>query len=131
MVNLNYVCLLFIIFQLKHFWLDFWWQPPFMWRNKGTYGHWGGVAHSLFHAMATALIALLFTRSIVLAFGLSFAEYIVHYHVDWAKMNINARRGWKCNTHNEFWQLTGFDQLLHQLTYVALTWAILVGVAER
>lgn len=47
-------------------------------------------------------------------------EYSFHYHIDWAKMNISKKMGWKAHTHNEFWILLGVDQLLHYLTYCAI-----------
>ncbi len=122
---LNSMLILLILLQLKHFWLDFWYQPPYMWQNKGTYGHPGGLIHSFFHAVATY-----FCLEIVLQDALALwpmwicvVEFLIHYHVDWAKMNINKKMGWGATTHNEFWQLTGFDQLLHQLTYVGIIWA--------
>jgi hypothetical protein len=44
----------------------------------------------------------------------------IHYHIDWAKMNLNARMGWSANTHEQFWWLLGLDQYLHALTYIGL-----------
>lgn len=120
MINPYYAALFLVLLQIKHFLLDFYWQPPFMWQNKGTYLHPGGITHSALHGIVTGLLVLLFTQSPGLSALICFGEFVTHYHIDWAKMNINARRGWKCNTHNEFWQLTGLDQLLHQLTYVVI-----------
>lgn len=88
-----------------------------MWQNKGTYGHWGGVVHSGLHAAATLIILLFFTPY---ALPLAILEFMLHYNIDWAKMNINKKMGWTATTHNQFWQLTGFDQLLHQLTYILI-----------
>lgn len=114
------VLVLLTLLQVKHFILDFWWQPPFMWQNKGTFGHWGGIVHSGLHALVTALILLFFIPSPTIALFIATGEFIAHYLIDWAKMNINRKMGWTATTHNEFWQLTGFDQLMHQLTYVAI-----------
>ena len=50
---------------------------------------------------------------------------VIHYHVDWLKMNINKKYGWKADQHPEFWVLLGLDQLAHYLTYVLLIWIIL------
>ncbi|AXQ69940.1 membrane protein [Caulobacter phage CcrSC] len=116
-----------ILFQVKHFVFDWAYQPPYMWKNKGTFGHWGGIVHSGIHAIWTALILALFAaitlksddavRAIPL---IALAEFVAHYLIDWAKMNINRKMGWTATTHHAFWVLTGFDQLLHQLTYVAI-----------
>ena len=114
---------LLVAFQIKHFILDFYWQPPWMWQNKGTFGHWGGILHSGIHALVTYYI-LLTCVPISLAALIMIFEFVVHYLTDYAKMNINRIKEWKCNTHNEFWQLTGLDQLIHQLTYVAIIYFI-------
>jgi hypothetical protein len=111
--------LLITLLFIKHFICDFLYQPKFQWANKGTYGHPGGIVHAGQHAIATLAILLFFT-SPLLALGLSFFELVAHYHIDWAKMNINKTKGWGANTHEQFWQLLGVDQLLHQLTYVVI-----------
>lgn len=105
---------------IKHFIWDFWYQPPYMWQNKGTLGHWGGIAHSGIHAVSTYFILGAFTANYPMALMLAAFEFVSHYLTDYAKMNINRFKGWGPTTHNEFWQLTGFDQLIHQLTYVVI-----------
>lgn len=115
------VLIAFTLLLVKHFLFDFMWQPPFQWKNKGTYGHLGGVLHALQHAIPTAVIlAWLGVEPAVYVF-LSSAELVIHYHVDWLKMNINKAAGWGPNTHEQFWQLLGADQLAHHLTY---TWIV-------
>lgn len=104
---------------VKHFLLDFWYQPPYQWMNKGTYGHMGGILHAGQHAVATFFI-LSFFSVWWMAPLLTLGEFIIHYHVDWAKMAYNKKMGWGANTHEQFWQLLGFDQLLHYLTYVGI-----------
>ena len=47
-------------------------------------------------------------------------DFAIHYHVDWAKMNLNAKLGWGPTTHEQFWWLLGLDQFLHALTYIML-----------
>lgn len=110
---------LFFIFATKHFIFDFCYQPPYQYKNKGTYGHLGGIVHSGQHAFFSWIV-LLYFASFPLALGLSLFEFIAHYHIDWLKMNINKIQGWACNTHNEFWILTGLDQYLHYVTYIVM-----------
>jgi hypothetical protein len=110
---------LITLLLIKHFVFDFYYQPPFMWQNKGTFGHWGGIVHSGLHSIATFVILLFFTSPAIAVLAVVF-EFVVHYLTDYAKMNINRVKGWTATTHNEFWQLTGLDQLVHQLTYVAI-----------
>lgn len=116
---------LLTLLVIKHFIIDFPAQLPYQWMNKGTYGHPGGIIHAALHALATfyCLIAFgMFTNTpINYLLPIFIGEFILHYHIDWAKMNINKHYGWECNKHAAFWTLTGFDQLLHHLTYIGIT----------
>ena len=111
--------LLIFLLLLKHFVFDFWYQPPYQWQNKGTFGHLGGVLHSGQHAIATFAILLFFANPIA-ALVLSVCEFVAHYITDWSKMNLNKKMGWGANTHEEFWQLLGADQLVHQIGYILI-----------
>ena len=114
--------LIFTLLIVKHFIVDFPLQTKYQWSNKGTYGHLGGILHSGLHGIGTYLC--LFWYAPVAAVYLAFADMVIHYHVDWAKMKLNAKMGWGPNTHEEFWWLLGLDQLLHYLTYVVILWCI-------
>lgn len=108
---------------VKHFVFDFLYQPPYQWKNKGTYGHWGGLVHSGQHMVATFLILLFFTNALIAVIA-SIIEFFIHYHMDWFKMNLNRMKGWTATTHNEFWVLTGFDQFVHSMTYILIVWIV-------
>lgn len=120
------VLFLLLLLSIKHFWIDFPLQGPYQWMNKGTYMHPGGLLHSGLHGAVTFLILLPFVHwsQWQLAAVLSIAEYVAHYHIDWAKMNLNKKMGWGANTHPQFWTLLGVDQLLHTLTYLWIVWMI-------
>lgn len=107
-----------VLLFLKHFIIDFPLQKEYQWRNKGTYGHPGGLLHAGLHGLGTFLCLVYFFP--VFAVYAAIADAVVHYHVDWAKMNINAKFGWGPLTHEEFWVLLGLDQLAHSLTYIAI-----------
>lgn len=113
------VLILAVLLFTKHFIVDFPLQTKYQWSNKGTYGHPGGALHALFHCIGT-WVALLFMVPPATAILLGFADGVIHYHIDWAKMNLNARLGWSANTHEQFWWLLGLDQYLHALTYFGL-----------
>lgn len=115
---------LMMMLQMKHLLVDFLWQPAFEWQNKGTYGHWGGIRHSLKNAIGTSFCFMVMV-GFVPALIVLVVDFVVHYHVDWAKMSLNKYMGWTATTHNEFWYLTGLDQFLHQMTYLVLaSWFI-------
>lgn len=115
--------MLLIAFQWKHFVCDFPLQKdPYMFKNKGTYGHPGGIAHSLIHAVGTMYVLMAFfpLLSYTIWLSLSVLDFIIHYHIDLCKTKINDHYGWKAESSSEFWILLGVDQLLHQLTYLAI-----------
>jgi Protein of unknown function (DUF3307) len=114
---------LLVMLQLKHFVCDFPLQGPYQYLNKGTYGHAGGLLHCAIHLVGSIFVLCFFMHSpMFLILGV---EFVVHYHVDWAKMNINKRMRWTPTTSEQFWWLLGFDQLLHQLTYVWMIWMVI------
>lgn len=104
---------------LKHFIVDFPLQKPYQYQNKGDYGHPGGILHSALHGIGT-IITLVFFAPIGTAIAMGVADFVVHYHIDWAKVNINKAFNWGPTTHEQFWWLLGLDQLLHALTYIAI-----------
>ena len=113
------IVLVLALLQTKHLIMDWLWQPEYEWRNKGTLGHWGGIRHSIKHALGTGACFAVVTTvwPVMVAMVI---EFVVHYAVDWCKMNINRVQGWGPLTHAQFWWLTGADQYAHQITYVLL-----------
>ena len=116
--------LILVLLFTKHFIVDFPLQTKFQWSNKGTYGHPGGALHALLHYFGTFLV-LIFFAPIHTAILLAFADGVIHYHIDWAKMNLNAKMQWAPNTHEQFWWLLGLDQYLHALTYFGLVYFLM------
>lgn len=117
-----FICLAFL--ALKHAIADFFLQTRYQWSNKGRYGHPGGLLHAAIHvAMSTPLLLML--PPVTAAYGAAVlgAEFLVHYHCDWAKERIVARAG-LTPTDNGFWRAMGIDQLIHALTYVAMVRAL-------
>jgi hypothetical protein len=110
--------------MIKHFIVDFPLQAfPYQYKNKGTYGHPGGLLHSGLHVFGT-FFALVWFVGLYPAVVFALLDGVIHYHIDWAKMNINAKMGWGPTTHEQFWSLLGLDQLLHSLTYLWIVWMI-------
>jgi hypothetical protein len=111
---------------LKHFVCDFpiQVQTPWMFQNKGTYGHPAGVVHSLIHSFATLPLLLFFAWNELAVLlwvpALFIIEFLVHYHMDWFKMWWCAKKQYKPDTHPQFWTWLGIDQLVHGLTYVGI-----------
>lgn len=118
----SYVILLFVLFFVKHFIIDFPLQTPYQFMNKGTYGHPGGILHSGLHVIGTLLVfSIVFGfSSFAFLFMLAIGEGIAHYHIDWAKMNLNRHLDFQCNRDSGFWTLLGLDQFLHYVTYAVM-----------
>ena len=62
-----------------------------------------------------------------IALGLTLADMLLHYHIDWGKMQISKRLDAQPNQH-QFWVLIGAEQAAHQLTYLAM--AYVLGLAH-
>ena len=111
---------LFLLF-IKHFICDFPLQAyPWIYRNKGTYLHLGGIAHAGIHAVGTAIVLAPFIGLNALFYAA--CDMVVHYHIDWTKMNISKHYDLQPNNSERFWILLGFDQLLHHSTYFAIVY---------
>lgn len=124
-MNASDILFFLILIQFKHLVVDFFLQTEYQWKNKGTFGHPGGILHSGLHVVATVLILLLYGIAAKLLLIIAAVEFIVHYMVDWAKMNLNTRMGWAPTSHKQFWDLLGADQFLHQLTYLWIAYTLL------
>lgn len=113
--------ILFLLFT-KHFVVDFPLQAfPYQYKNKGTYGHFGGILHAVLHYWGTYFVLVWYTD---LAPYLALVDMLIHYHIDWVKIRITRKFEWSPTTHEQFWILLGFDQYLHALTYLGIVWLI-------
>jgi hypothetical protein len=111
----------FILLQIKHFLADFVWQTDRMIQEKGIYGERHGVYHSGIHALGTFVVFVVLHP--ILGLVCALIDFICHYHIDWAKININKRHNYT-PADKKFWFWIGLDQLAHQITYVFLVgWA--------
>ncbi len=115
---MTFELLLILLLFTKHCIVDFPLQVPYHYQNKGTYGHPGGIQHALLHGVGTALVFLLVSWPAAIILGL--IDAVLHYHIDWAKMNLNSKLGYGPTTHEQFWWLLGLDQYLHAVTYIML-----------
>jgi hypothetical protein len=107
---------LLTLFVIKHFIADFVLQFNYMIEEKGRYLATGGVQHSAIHGILTYFILLYFTNPHT-ASMLALLDFVIHYHIDWAKMNLS--QGLTTDNH-KFWIWLGFDQMLHYLTYILI-----------
>lgn len=115
-----------LIFGLitKHFVADFLLQYPYQFLNKGIYGHPGGLLHAVICGIGSLLacsVVIAITPMLCIIIGV---EMVIHYHIDWAKVQINTKYELHPGT-THFWNLLGLDQWLHYLTYVGMVISIM------
>ncbi|MCW5697732.1 MAG: DUF3307 domain-containing protein [Bauldia sp.] len=109
----------------KHFVFDFVFQRPYhFFRNKGIYGHPAGFIHSGLHVIGSIPALFILNAPVWAGVLVLAAEFVIHYHLDWGKEQIERRFQPAEATRFLF---LGADQLGHQLTYIgmvaALVWA--------
>jgi hypothetical protein len=114
--------LLLVLFQLKHWYIDFVNQDMDEVNSKGHYGQWLGIRHSLKHGLGTYIAVALVVGAEYWIFALVIAlvDFVIHYHTDWAKMNWGNR---DIQTP-AFWAHLGLDQMVHQVTYILLAYMV-------
>ena len=115
---------IFIVLALlfvKHWYIDFVNQTPEEVAHKGIYGDWRGIKHSVKHGLGTMVVFFFADPWIYGVVILGIIDAVVHYHIDWMKMNWGNRD----ITTPQFWNHLGLDQLAHYLTYLALVWIAL------
>mgnify|MGYP005863549685 CR=1 FL=1 len=110
----------------KHLVIDFFVQNrfPYMWQNKHLLFHPGGWLHAGSHAIGTivtlGLLSGFVPNSVLPILYVSLYEMVVHFFIDYFKMNLGKHFGWKPHTSPYFWDLLGIDQFLHQVTYLVM-----------
>lgn len=115
--------ILFVVLTMlfvKHYLADFIWQSDRMLKEKGIYGYIGGLQHSGFHAVLTYVI-LLHVLNIQACIILAVFDGLIHYHVDWAKVQLSSGLG---TSDKKFWIWFGLDQLIHAMTYVGIVFIV-------
>jgi len=118
--------ILLILLQIKHWYVDFVNQTIEEVHSKGIYGTGPGIWHSAKQGIGTSIAIMLVTGPayIIWALIVGAIDFVIHYHVDWAKININKSKNYTVET-KQFWAWLGFDQLMHQLTYLLIVWMVL------
>jgi hypothetical protein len=110
--------LVLIVLLVKHYVVDFPLQVEYQWKNKGTFGHPGGLIHAGSHGLGTMIVlGMVFGVGYwVFAFVMGVFDAVTHYFIDYAKMNYGCR-----DIENpKFWNHLGLDQLAHQMVYIII-----------
>jgi Protein of unknown function (DUF3307) len=116
--------LMLVWLQLKHYVADYLMQPKWVLFAKGDMRRAGGYVHAGIHALASIPAYLIAGLELTDMAVLCVAEFIIHYVVDFIKVDLSARYKSGPDT-TIYWALHGGDQLLHQLTYAGLIFVAL------
>ena len=118
--------LLLVLLQIKHCYADFVLQTYMQTIKKGVWLDPVGISHTTDHVYCSLVALLIFSFFVPLSafavIGVTIAEGIVHYLVDYSKVKYGS----KDNTKPIFWSQFGADQLAHQLTYIWMVWYLLI-----
>lgn len=111
---------LLVFLQIKHWYIDFVNQTDEEVKSKAIYGDGEGIMHSFKHGLGTTLCVLAVAGYSYLVFALllGILDTILHYHIDWVKMNYGNRN----IKTKEFWNHLGLDQMAHQLVYIFIAY---------
>ena len=109
----NIELLTLIALLIKHWYIDFVNQTTIEVRGKGSYGNIHGIMHSLKHGLFTSFIFVVIADPMP-GLLIGFLDFILHYHIDWIKMNFGNQN----INDKKFWNHLGLDQLAHQLCYI-------------
>ena len=112
---------LMILLQVKHMFADFFLQTPRMLSGRNEYLHFGRAQHAGLHAVFSIAAFLLIGAPVISTIVICAAEWLVHYHIDWAKGQHTELKQHGPKDAG-YWHAFGVDQLMHQLTYVAMIW---------
>jgi hypothetical protein len=122
-LDVHSALILLVLLEAKHLLADYFLQTPLMLANRGQYVHSGRASHCLVHIAGSGVALALVGVPIGLLALVLAAEWVVHYHIDFAKGLWSSRMGHGPKDAS-YWRAFGTDQFLHQLTYVAMVWAV-------
>jgi hypothetical protein len=105
---------------VKHWYIDFVDQDAEEVAAKGIYLKWAGIRHSLKHGVGTLVMLMISSIGLYVALFLALVDFILHYHIDWLKMNYGNRDV----TTPAFWNHLGLDQMAHYFVYLFIVWCL-------
>ena len=117
----NDIFILLGLLFVKHWYVDFVNQSMEEVASKGNYCEWQGIKHSLKQGIGTFLVFALTDVSFMDAWLFGLIDFVLHYHIDWSKININRKKNYTIEMP-QFWYWLGLDQLAHSITYLFLVW---------
>lgn len=120
--EIQFVFLLIVIFQIKHFLGDYVFQTNWMVAGK-TRADMGFLfpltVHVLCHAVLTLVIVYFVNKEL---WYLAFFDFAVHFTMDRIKSGPRYLGRFNDPSKSSFWICLGLDQMVHHLTHYAIIW---------
>ena len=104
--------------EIKHYIADYLLQPGWLLKGKGSLVAVGGYVHAAIHVVGSLIVLLIVQVPVATIAMILAAEFVAHYVIDFVKYRYGNVQ--PAERPALYWALHGFDQLLHQLTYVAM-----------
>ncbi len=116
------VFLMLCLLLIKHMFADYYLQTPKMLSGRGEYFHLGRAQHAGVHVVGSVVVLLMFGAPLRFILIIAALEWIIHFNIDFVKARYSDKKRLE-PTQAAFWRAAGLDQLMHNLTYVAMVWA--------
>lgn len=122
------VFLMLCLLLVKHMFADFYLQTPKMLAGRGEYFHLGRAQHAAVHVAGSVIVFAVFGAPLTFILIVAALEWIIHFNIDFVKASYSDKNRLE-PSQAAFWRAAGLDQLMHNLTYVAMVWAWVTFVA--
>jgi hypothetical protein len=120
---IDFIFILLVVFQIKHFVADYPLQRPYMLRKFSP--GWDFVVpltvHCGVHALMTLIICLLVAPAL---WWLAILDFVVHFTMDRIKSGPRYLGRFKDPNTTSYWTSFGLDQMVHHLTHIYIIWVI-------
>ncbi len=116
------VFVMLCLLQIKHMFADYYLQTPKMLSGRGEYLHMGRAQHAAVHVVGSIIVFLIFDTPLAFILIIGALEWFIHFNIDYAKASYSDKKRLEPN-QPAFWRAAGLDQLMHNLTYIAMAWA--------
>ncbi len=122
--TIEWVFILMIIFQLKHFAADYIFQYNYMLKKVSP--GWEFlvplILHCTVHAALTLLICICVAPHL---WWIALVDFSVHFFLDRFRSGPRYLGRYKDPHKSIFWWILGFDQMAHHLTHIWIVWYII------
>ncbi len=120
--SIGAVFLMLCLLLIKHMFADYYLQTPKMLSGRGEYFHLGRAQHAAVHVVGSVVVFLVFGAPLPFILIIVALEWFIHFNIDYVKARYSDKKRLE-PTQPAFWRAAGLDQLMHNLTYVAMVWA--------